>query len=76
MPAKAPSSEFLTRKHAAALIDSSVQLIDKYIKQGLLKAYYVGPREQSRDPERRTQARRKVLVRREDLLRLLEGVPQ
>jgi hypothetical protein len=78
MPAKKPSSEseFLSRRHAAALIDSSEQLIDKYIKQGLLKAYYVGPREQSRDRDRAIQRRRKVLVKRADVLGLLEAVPQ
>jgi hypothetical protein len=74
MPARNPSneSEFLTRRHAAELIDSSEQLIDKYFTQGLLHKYYVGPRAQSRDPKRVTQARRKVLVKRSELLALLE----
>jgi hypothetical protein len=78
MPARKPSSEseFLTRRHAAEFIDSSDQLIDKWIRQGLLKAYYAGPREQSRDRDRGTQHRRKVLIKRADLLALLEQVSQ
>ncbi len=64
-------SEFLSRKNAASLIDSSDQLIDKWIKQGLLKAYYAGPREQSRSRDRKVQTRRKILVKRSDLLALL-----
>jgi excisionase family DNA binding protein len=63
MPARKPSekSPFVSRVHAAAMFDCSVQLIDKFIKCGKLKAYRLG---------------RKVLVRREELLRLLEEVPQ
>ena len=64
--------EWFTRKLAAEHICSSVQLIDKYHNQGLLPYYYVGPRAQSRDPRRRVQARRKVLIKCSDLEALLE----
>jgi excisionase family DNA binding protein len=63
MPKATPSekSPFVSRVHAAEMLDCSVQLIDKFIKCGTLKAYRLG---------------RKVILRREDLLRLLEAVPQ
>jgi excisionase family DNA binding protein len=63
MPKAKPSetSPFISRVHAAEMMDCSVQLIDKFIVCGKLKAYRLG---------------RKVLIRREDLFRLLEEVPQ
>jgi len=71
-----PASELLSPRHAGELIDVSDQTIEKHIRQGRLKAYYVGPSEQSRDPRRVTQKRRMVRVRRTDVLALLEQVSQ
>jgi hypothetical protein len=71
-----PAAELLSRRHAGELIDVSEQTIDKHISQGRLKAFFVGPREQSRDPRRVTQKRRMIRVRRSDVLALLEAVPQ
>ncbi len=61
MPKTKPSeqSPFISRVHSAETLDCSVQLIDKLINCGKLKAYRLG---------------RKVLIRREDLMRLLEEV--
>jgi hypothetical protein len=70
------SAELLSLRHAGELIDVSDQTISKHIRQGRLKAYFVGPREQSRDPRRVTQARRMIRVRRTDVLALLEQVAQ
>ncbi len=71
--ALAKPTEYFTRKEAAEFLRSSVQLVDKYYRQlGVLPAYYVGPKAQSRDPRRVVQARRKVLFKRSDLEALLE----
>ena len=51
--------EYITRADAAFMLSASVQLIDKCIRDGSLPAYRLG---------------RKVLVRRGDLLGLLEAV--
>lgn len=53
--------QFISRVHAADKLDCSVQLIDKYIRCGKLPAVRFG---------------RKVLIRLEDLLRVLEEVRQ
>jgi excisionase family DNA binding protein len=50
--------QFISRVHAAAILDADEQLIDKLIKQGKLPAFKIG---------------RKVIVRKDDLLRLVEG---
>lgn len=50
-------AQFLSRVHAAKMIDCSVQLIDKKIKLKQLTSYKLG---------------RKTLVRKDELLRLLE----
>jgi hypothetical protein len=50
-------SEFLSRVHAAYEFDCTVQLLDKQVRQGKLKVFRLG---------------RKILFRREDLLRLAE----
>jgi hypothetical protein len=76
MPTKPSDRELFSRKLAAEFLCSSVQYVDKCRKLGLLPAYYVGPRAQSRDPKRVVQARRKVLFKKSDLLALLEAVPQ
>ncbi|MGD0467483.1 MAG: hypothetical protein ABSA54_03830 [Terriglobales bacterium] len=73
MPTTKPSDrELFTRKLAAEFLCSSVQYVDKMRSLGLLPAYYVGPKAQSRDPRRVVQARRKVLFKRADLEALLE----
>ena len=70
--AKPAARELFTRKLAAEFLCSSIQLVDKYRQLGLLPAYYVGPKAQSRDPRRVVQTRRKVLFKRSDLEALLE----
>jgi excisionase family DNA binding protein len=50
--------QFVSRIRAAELLDCSPQTIDKLIRQGAIKAFRVG---------------RKVIVRRADLLRLVEA---
>jgi excisionase family DNA binding protein len=59
MPKAKPfaDSQYLSRIHAAELIDCSVQLIDKKIKLKQLTSYKFG---------------RKTLIRKDELLRLLE----
>lgn len=52
---------FISRVRAATVLDCSVQLIDKYIREGKLPAYRLG---------------RKVIVRRLALLQLLREVPR
>lgn len=49
---------FVSRTHAAELLDCSVQLIDKFIRCGKLRAYRLG---------------RKVVVRRTDLMAMVEA---
>jgi len=71
-----PSAEVLSPRHAGELIDVSDQTILNHIRQGRLPAFYVGPREQSRDPRRVVQRRRMLRVRRSDVLALLEAVQQ
>jgi hypothetical protein len=71
-----PAAELLNLRHAGALIEVSDQTLLKHIRQGRLRAYYVGPPEQSRDPKRLTQARRMIRVRPADVLALLEQVGQ
>jgi excisionase family DNA binding protein len=56
-----PSSvdpQFLSRTHAAELLDVSPQLIDKFVLLGRLRAFRLG---------------RKVVVRKDELLRLVEA---
>lgn len=60
MPEKAnlPTNQFVSRVRAAERLDCSVQLIDKFIRLGKLRAYHVG---------------RKVVVREADLLSMVEA---
>jgi hypothetical protein len=51
-------TQFIGRIRGAALIDVSPQTIDKYIRRGQLRAFHIG---------------RKVVVRRDELLRLVEA---
>jgi hypothetical protein len=51
------SPQFIGRTRAAQIIDSDPQLLDKLIRQGKLRGYHLG---------------RKVLVREDELLRLVE----
>jgi excisionase family DNA binding protein len=51
-------SQFLSRVHAAELLDVSVQLIDKFVSLGQLRAFRLG---------------RKVVIRKADLLKLVEA---
>lgn len=59
MPSTKPplDNQFLSRTHAAELLDCSPQLIDKKIKLGELSSYHFG---------------RKVLIKKQELLKLLE----
>lgn len=49
-------SQFLSRIHAAQMLDVSVQLIDKFVLSGQLQAFRLG---------------RKVVIRKDELLRLV-----
>jgi hypothetical protein len=49
--------QFISRVHAAAILDANPQLVDQLIKKGRLAAFKIG---------------RKVIVRKDDLLRLVE----
>lgn len=49
---------YISRINAAAYLDCSVQLIDKWIRQGKLEPHYAG---------------RKVILRRDELQRLVES---
>lgn len=49
---------FVGRIRAAAIVDINPQTLDKLIRQGRLKAYRIG---------------RRVILRRADLLRFVEG---
>ena len=51
-------SQFLGRIRAAALLDINPQTIDRFIQRGKLRAFRVG---------------RRVLVRRDELLQLVEA---
>jgi excisionase family DNA binding protein len=51
-------AQFVGRIRAAALLDVNPQTIDKYIRRGQLRAFHIG---------------RKVVVRRDELLRLVEA---
>jgi excisionase family DNA binding protein len=53
----AATVQFISRTRAAEMLDSDPQLIDKLIRQGKLPAYKIG---------------RKIIVRKDDLLRLVE----
>jgi excisionase family DNA binding protein len=56
---KLPSkSQFIGRIGAAGLLDVSPQTIDKFIRTGRLRAFHVG---------------RKVIVRKDELLQLVEA---
>lgn len=54
----AQKCQFLGRIRAAELLDVSPQTIDKFIRTGRLRAFRIG---------------RKVVVRQDELLRLVEG---
>jgi excisionase family DNA binding protein len=56
--AKLPDKQFVGRIRAAELLDCSVQLIDKFIRLGQLRAYHLG---------------RKVVLREADLLSMVEA---
>lgn len=51
-------TQFVGRIRAAALLDVNPQTVDKYIRRGQLRAFHIG---------------RKVVVRRDELLRLVEA---
>jgi len=51
-------TQYVGRTRAAALLDVSPQTIDKYVHTGRLRAFHVG---------------RKVVVRRDELMRLVEA---
>jgi excisionase family DNA binding protein len=55
--AAADSTLFVGRIRAAAIVDVNPQTLDKLIRQGRLKAYRIG---------------RRVILRRDDLLRFVE----
>lgn len=54
-----PSPQFISRVRAAEMLDCSVQLIDKLIHENKLRGFRVG---------------RKVIVRQDELLHLLEEI--
>jgi len=51
--------QFISRVRAAEMLDCSVQLIDKFIRENRLRGFHVG---------------RKVIVRQDELLHLLEEI--
>jgi excisionase family DNA binding protein len=57
-PNRASNAQFVGRIRAAQLLDVSPQTIDKFIRSGRLRAYRIG---------------RKVIVRKDELLRLVEA---
>ena len=54
----AADPQFLSRIHAAQLLDVSPQLIDKFVLLGQLRAFRLG---------------RKIVIRKADLLKLVEA---
>jgi excisionase family DNA binding protein len=59
-PRNRPSEgpQFVGRIHAAAMLDVNPQTLDKLIREGALKAFRIG---------------RRVIVRRDELLKLVEA---
>ena len=57
-PRRPQKSQFVGRIRAAEIVDCSPQTIDKFIRTGRLRAFRVG---------------RKVVVRQDELLRLVEA---
>ena len=53
---KPSDTQFLSRIHAAEMLDVSVQLIDKFVSLGQLQAFRLG---------------RKVVIKKDELLRLV-----